>query len=485
MKHYLLIVLGAVNFLQVEIAVAQNHSNPCGTDILHKLKLQDPILSQKNDAFEAGILQVFNQKTRPPNNSDNLKTIPVVVHIIHDNGVENLSDAQVQQAINWLNQALANLGNFNQGSGANTGIQLCLAQRTPDNLPTNGITRDQSPLTVMQMETQDQQVKNLNRWKPKDYVNIWVVRSICSTTYGCNVYGYANYPFAHGSNTDGIVMESAYLAELGKIAGLAHEVGHYLGLYHTFEGGCSNNNCLVNGDRICDTPPDQSTAAVPCGEFFSSCSTDTQSGPFTSDQPDMSWNFMDYGILACFHDYTADQSTRMNATLEGIRKSLLESKGCLPPCPSPTLAAFTASATTVAAGGTVFFNNTSQNALTYNWTLDGTSFGNQTNAGYNFTAPGIYTIVLTAQPLNSSLCELSTAQMTIEVTCPVTASFHLSELSPDQNETLLLTNTSQNATQTEWFVNGVSQGRYAWIRLFLACSRNLRNPIGNEQRGMW
>jgi PKD repeat protein len=310
----------------------------------------------------------------------------------------------------------------------------------------------------MQMETQDQQVKNLNRWKPKDYVNIWVVRSICSTTYGCNVYGYANYPFAHGSNTDGIVMESAYLAELGKIAGLAHEVGHYLGLYHTFEGGCSNNNCLVNGDRICDTPPDQSTAAVPCGEFFSSCSTDTQSGPFTSDQPDMSWNFMDYGILACFHDYTADQSTRMNATLDGIRKSLLESKGCLPPCPSPTVAAFTASATTVAAGETVLFNNNSQNALSYTWTLDGVPFGNQPNAGYTFTTPGVYTVVLNAQPLNSSLCEANTTQITIEVFCDVTASFTLSELTPDQDETLFLSNTSQNATQIEWFVDGVSQG---------------------------
>ncbi len=458
MKNYLLAAWCLLCSFQAAISQAQNPSNPCAADYWRAIQLQDPALFQQNEAFEQQVLQVFQQKNSSTTPTENVLTIPVVVHIVHDNGVENLSDAQVQQAITWLNQALANQGNFNQGSGANTGIQLCLAQRTPDNLPTNGITRDQSPLTVMQMETQDQQVKNLNRWKPKDYVNIWVVRSICSNIYGCNVYGYANYPFAHGSNTDGIVMESAYLAELGKIAGLAHEVGHYLGLYHTFEGGCSNNNCLVNGDRICDTPPDQSTASVPCGEFFSSCSTDTQSGPFTTDQPDMSWNFMDYGILACFHDYTADQSTRMNATLEGIRKSLLESKGCLPPCPAPTVAAFTASATTVAAGETVFFNNNSQNALSYTWTLNGVPFGNQPNAGYTFTTPGVYTVVLSAQPLNSSLCDVNTTQITIEVYCAVTASFTLSELTPDQDETLFLSNTSQNATQIEWFVDGVSQG---------------------------
>lgn len=458
MKNNLLAAFCLICSFQAENSRAQNPSNPCAADYWRAIQLQDPALFQQNEAFEQQVLQAFQQKNNSEGLVENVKTIPVVVHIIHENGVENLSDAQVQQAINWLNQALANQGNFNQGSGANTGIQLCLAQRTPDNLPTNGITRDQSPLTVMQMETQDQQVKNLNRWKPKDYVNIWVVRSICSNIYGCNVYGYANYPFAHGANNDGVVMEAAYLAELGKIAGLAHEVGHYLGLYHTFEGGCLNTNCLVNGDRICDTPPDQSTASVPCGEFFSSCSTDTQSGPFTTDQPDMSWNFMDYGILACFHDYTADQSTRMNATLDGIRNSLLESKGCLPPCPAPTLAAFTASATSVAVGETVFFNNTSQNALGYTWTLNGVPFGNQPNAGYTFTTPGVYTVVLSAQPLNSSLCDATTAQTTIEVYCDVTASFTPGELTPDQDETLFLSNTSQNATQIEWFVDGVSQG---------------------------
>ncbi|MEL6867764.1 MAG: M43 family zinc metalloprotease, partial [Bacteroidota bacterium] len=37
---------------------------------------------------------------------------------------------------------------------------------------------------------------------------------------------------------------------------------HYLGLYHTFQGGCTNNDCTTDGDRVCDTPPDQSTAVV-------------------------------------------------------------------------------------------------------------------------------------------------------------------------------------------------------------------------------
>ena len=458
MKQYYFAALCLVCFFQAKNAISQNLAAPCGADYWREVALQDPEFFQKNEAFEQAMLKVFKQKKPSTGLPEQTKVLPTVVHIIHDGGPENISDAQVQQAIQWLNQALANQGSFNQGSGADCGIQLCLAQRTPDGLPTNGITRNQSPLTAMQLESQDLQVKNLNRWNPKDYVNIWLVRSICSNNYGCGVYGYAYYPFSHGSTIDGIVMEAGYVTEIGKVSGLAHEMGHYLGLYHTFEGGCTNNNCLVDGDRICDTPPDQSTAGVPCGDNLSSCSTDTQSGPFTTDQPDMSWNFMDYGILNCFHDYTPDQAIRMNAAVDGTRKSLLESKGCLPPCTANTVAAFNASATSVVVGTAVNFTNNSQNASAYSWTVNGTPFGSLSDASYTFLSPGIYTITLSAQPANSSLCSPDDAQVTIQVSCNVSAAFSVSDLAPDENETIFLSNTSQNGIQTEWFVNGVSQG---------------------------
>ena len=111
---------------------------------------------------------------------------------------------------------------------------------------------------------------------------------------------------------------------------LTHEVGHYLGLYHTFEGGCLNDDCLANGDRVCDTPPDQSTAAVPCNAMPNSCTTDTDSG-FSTDQPDMFQNYMDYGDWDCYSMFTEGQRERMHFFLEGIRASLMESQGCLDP----------------------------------------------------------------------------------------------------------------------------------------------------------
>lgn len=429
---------------------------PCATDALHQRALQQAADFQKHQQLEQEAYDFYSRHIVTGRGSQAL-TVPVVVHVIHDNGPENISDAAVQQAVQWLNEAFANAGYFDQGSGADAGIQFCLAQRTPDGQPTNGITRDQSTLTVFIAETQEGAMKNINRWKPKDYINIWVVRDICSTTYGCGIVAYAYYPSFHGSNIDGIVIEANFLNSASNVSVLAHEMGHYFGLYHTFEGGCTNNDCLLDGDRVCDTPPDQSTAAVPCDQAVNTCSTDAQSG-FSTDQPDMLQNHMDYGHIDCKHDFTPGQADRMNYFLNGTRKSLLDSKGCLPPCPLPMLAAFTPGDTTINAGQTLFFDNTSQNAVIFSWTLNGVPFGGQQNASYLFDSAGVFTVQLVAQPLNVQLCEADSAQVTVQVVCPVIAGFTLDDLNPMEGETVFITNTSQNASHYEWFVNGISQG---------------------------
>jgi hypothetical protein len=131
MKNNLLAALCLLFTFQAEFSRAQNPSNPCAADYWRAVQLQDPALLQQNEAFEEQVLQVFQEKNVAAAPTENVLTIPVVVHIIHDNGVENLSDAQVQQAINWLNQALANQDNFNQGSGVNTGIQFASHNARP------------------------------------------------------------------------------------------------------------------------------------------------------------------------------------------------------------------------------------------------------------------------------------------------------------------------------------------------------------------
>ena len=264
-------------FLFFQLALlAQQETYPCAASEMQRLLFEkDPSLLQRQLTLDGVIQQhIQRQQNQADLRNSAVSTIPVVVHIIHQNGSENISDAQAQSAIQHLNDAFAHQGYYGAaGKGTNIPIQFCLAQRTPNNQATNGITRDVSSLTTMGMETDDSALKNLNRWDPRQYINIWVVREINSKAHGSGVAGYAYFASAHGASFDGIVCEARYFGNSpANDVVLIHEVGHYLNLYHTFEGGCNNNNCELEGDRVCDTPPDQ---AKHTGCVYNSCNTDT------------------------------------------------------------------------------------------------------------------------------------------------------------------------------------------------------------------
>ncbi|HWB62887.1 MAG TPA: M43 family zinc metalloprotease [Chitinophagales bacterium] len=435
---------------------AQNTPVVCGEEgLLARQLTNHPEILARHLAIES---QLYNDTRNGLNHHDSksgnvLYVLPVVVHIIHNNGTENISDAQVIQGIEDLNEAYANMGYYDSTTGVSIQVQFCLAKRDPANNITSGITRDVSALTYDNMDNDDLALKNLNRWDPNCYVNIWLVKSICTGTGSCNIGGYAYFPSSAGTPYDGLVCLASYFgSSKARSVVQIHEMGHYLGLYHTFQGGCTNNDCLADGDKVCDTPPDNSTAYYQCGAVVNTCTTDALSG-FNSDQNDLYEDYMDYGNFNCMNRFTQGQKDRMLWTMANIRTQLPQCPSCLSPCTNPTSARFTASNTNVTVGTAVTFTNTSGNSTSYNWYINGTQFSTATSPSYTFNTIGTYIIKLQAN--NSDPNCSSDFMDTIIVACTAVAGFTQSAYNLAVNQVDTFTNTSTNATTYQWFIDGV------------------------------
>src|SRR5690606_38956071 len=142
--------------------------------------------------------------------------------------------------------------------GADVEVEFVLAQRTPSGCPTTGINR----VNICQDGTTQSDVqywKTQTYWDPSKYMNMWSSKYVGDLD---GILGYAQFP-GGAANTDGVSSSYTYFgssdyddgtfelsAPYDKGRTMTHEVGHYLGLFHTFEGGCSGA-----GDQVADTPP--------------------------------------------------------------------------------------------------------------------------------------------------------------------------------------------------------------------------------------
>lgn len=306
--------------------------------------------------------------------SSSVKRIPVVVHIIHNGGTENISDAQVQSQIDVLNEDFRKIiGTNGYGNGVDTEIEFCLAKKTPDGKCTNGIVRIQSNLSNHQTY-QRSMLKQLSYWDNTRYLNMYVVKSING---GSGILGYASFP-AGPPDEDGIVVRHNYFGKIGTATSASangrtttHEIGHWFGLYHTFNGGCGVDTC-ADGDYVCDTPP----AANPnfgC-PIINSCSNDI---PNVNDQIE---NYLDYSDDVCKNIFTMGQKLRMHATLNSIRTLIWDNNNLLftgcdsgyVSTPCNVISDFTVNSQNICINNQVLFTNKTLNGATsYQWYFSG------------------------------------------------------------------------------------------------------------------
>tara|TARA_B100001250_G_scaffold83417_1_gene68816 strand:- start:13473 stop:15944 length:2472 start_codon:yes stop_codon:yes gene_type:complete len=272
-------------------------------------------LESKNIELESkhqkALLNMKNYKTQ-----DGVKIIPVVVHVIHDLESENISDESIQGAIDILNaningQAdnfLANTPDVFAAVRGDAKIEFRLAKKDPNGNPTTGINRVRSALTS-EPEPRNS-VKALSYWNSYQYLNIWTVKKFAPQADGNTLLGYAQFPETGSMSTDGVVLLSSQMVSGGT---LTHEVGHWLGLRHTW------GDAVCGDDDVKDTPPAREpNYGVTIGDF------PYHVGSFGCLADSLNWagemfvNYMDYTPDQYCTMFTVDQNAIMDETLDGL-----------------------------------------------------------------------------------------------------------------------------------------------------------------------
>ncbi|WP_420151774.1 zinc metalloprotease [Spirosoma sp.] len=245
--------------------------------------------------------------------------IKVVVHVVYNTTVQNISTAQIKSQINVLNR---DFGAKNpdrskvpvvwKGLVGNPNIQFQLATVGPDGKKTTGITRTKTQRTSFGTnDTVKTSAVGKAPWPTDRYLNIWV----CNL--GGGLLGYAQFP-GGPAETDGVVITYRAFGTSGTAVApfnlgrtTTHEIGHYLNLRHIW----GDTEDCSGTDFVKDTPnavgPNYGKPTFP----HISCTN----GP----NGDMFMNYMDYVDDDSMYMFTIEQIARMHATLEDVRNSLI------------------------------------------------------------------------------------------------------------------------------------------------------------------
>lgn len=284
-----------------------DHKN-CGHHVMQqKLYEKYPELEKSEADFRTTVLNYINQMdpdALPRSRGGDTIFVPIVFHVLHNYGIEDISDAQIYNQMRILNEDFQKrnadtsvvLPIFKDRIG-NAQFYFRLANKDPQGNCTNGIDR----IYTYKTNFADDQSK-LNQWPMQHYLNVWVVKSIGSA----GVAGYAYKPISVGNIWfwDGIIILHDFVGAIGtgtpgRSRALTHEIGHYFSLDHPW-GPTNNPNVACGDDGIDDTPKTKGATVCNLNDATNDCDTVRANIQ----------NFMDYSY--CSVMFTKGQATYMN-----------------------------------------------------------------------------------------------------------------------------------------------------------------------------
>jgi PKD repeat protein len=361
----------------------------------------------------------------PPKGSTEKATvykIPVVFHVLHNNGIENISDEQIFDALTILNRDYRllnadanNVQSAFAGMPADIEVEFLLATKAPNGACFKGITRTMNAISYDGSDGGNQVDAIVagndvfqGNWAGNKYLNIF----ICGDIGGAA--GYTTKPSAWSANqmTNGIWVKHNYVGSIGTSSTgtsrtLTHELGHWLNLDHTWGGNNNpgNTTSCSTDDNVQDTP--NCIGVTSCALNSNTCNSDDAywlgiTGDTT--MKDNVENYMDYSY--CSKMFTQGQKTRMRTALQSnstgranvVSTANLAAVGA-GITPYLCKADFITDRTTICVGDAISFEDDSYNAVTgWNWSFNGGQPATSTaqNVTVTYTQPGLYSVSLSA-----------------------------------------------------------------------------------------
>ncbi|MGU3375494.1 GEVED domain-containing protein [Chryseobacterium sp. M5A1_1a] len=334
---------------------AQQH-RICGFE--ENLKVQDRLSPGLRQTFDKIVKKIENERMANPSSVNNrivngIYEIPVVVHVIEgDNSQFTRTDAQIQAWLDRANQMYA--GTYTWPSGSVTSdfgtsavfpIKLVLAKRTPNCTATTGIVRYSGSnlpgynTSGMAYQTASGATRDAIKaiaphWAESSYFNIYVITQFDGDpTPNAGLMGFAAFPNTPDSSYESFM--KAGVVTNAHDTTFAHEFGHAMGLYHTFQDGTYDahpgdpdycptetaGGCEDDNDMVCDTERAGS------GYWASPAPTNSELNPCTNvNYQGVQYNMMNYSNSIA-QKFTAGQGQRIEDFFMLIRSSLTTSKG--------------------------------------------------------------------------------------------------------------------------------------------------------------